>query len=108
MWVVGNERVDGGESGESFRQVLSFMDLGLKLHQVLIYYRQTLAGMTPTTYLSTHNYMFVLSHGKPNTVNLLKDKPNILAGNKISKRNKGRVGDKRSGDGGIKTLQNIR
>jgi len=104
VWVVGDERVNGGESGESFRQVLGFMELGLLLHQVLVYYRETLAGMTPATYLSTHNYMFVLSNGKPNTVNLLKDKPNKLAGNKISKRNKGRVGDKRSGDGGIKGI----
>ena len=32
VWVVSDERVDGGESGAAFRQALGFMALGLMLH----------------------------------------------------------------------------
>ena len=37
VWVVRDGVVDGGDSGTSFRQALGFMELGLKLHQPLIY-----------------------------------------------------------------------
>ena len=33
--------------------------------QTLLYYRQTLAGMTPTTYFCDLDYLFALSKGKP-------------------------------------------
>ena len=64
MWVMSNERVDGNESGAAFRQALGFMPLGLMLRQTLFYYRQTLAGMTPTAYFYD---MFALSKRKPKT-----------------------------------------
>ena len=35
VWVVGDQVVDGGETGTSFRQALGFKMLGLKLHQTL-------------------------------------------------------------------------
>ena len=67
MWVMSNERVDGNESGAAFRHALGFMPLGLMLPQPLFYYRQTLAGMTPTTYFYDLDYLFALSKRKPKT-----------------------------------------
>ncbi len=76
VWVVGDQVVDGDVSGTSFNHALSFKGLGLKLHQPLIYCKWSLAGMTPTAYFRTHDYMFVFAKGKPKTANLLHDKPN--------------------------------
>src|SRR3990167_4934118 len=37
VWVVGDAVIDGSESGTSFRQALSFKELGLNLHDTMIY-----------------------------------------------------------------------
>ena len=37
MWNVGDATVNGSETGSSFRQALYFMELGLKLHDTMIY-----------------------------------------------------------------------
>ena len=37
VWTVADATVDGSETGTSFRQALSFMDKGLKLHDTMIY-----------------------------------------------------------------------
>lgn len=39
VWVVGDQTVDGSETGTSFRHVLGFMDRGLLLHDTMIYER---------------------------------------------------------------------
>ena len=62
--MVKNERVDRRESGAAVQRVLGFMAHGLMLPQTPLYYRQTLAAMTPTTYFYD---MFALSKGKPKT-----------------------------------------
>ena len=94
VWVVGNQIIDGGESGTSFRHALGFMDLGLRLHQTLIYYKWTLAGMTPTAYYRTHEYMFVFTKGKPKTANLLKDRKNVAGGQSKPRNATGNTKDK--------------
>ena len=93
VWVVGDQVIDGDVTGTSFRHALSFKGLGLKLHQPLIYYKWSLAGMTPDAYFRTHEYMFVFSKGKPNTANLLCDKPNVRPGAKKERSAVGRTGD---------------
>ena len=37
MWNVNDATINGSESGSSFRQALHFMDLGLRLHDTMIY-----------------------------------------------------------------------
>ena len=37
VWVVGDATVNGSETGTSFRQALYFMEIGLKLHDTMIY-----------------------------------------------------------------------
>ena len=37
VWVVADATVDGSETGTSFRHALGFLDRGLKLHDTMIY-----------------------------------------------------------------------
>ena len=80
VWVVGDQIKDYSETGTSFRQALRFMEFGFKLHQTMIYSKDS--GFKPdrTRYNRSMEYMFVLSKGRPKTINLIKDKPNKHAG----------------------------
>lgn len=77
VWVVGDETVDGSETGTSFRQALYFLDKGLKLHDTMIYQKNGSALPSNVRYLASFEYMFVVSNGKPKAINLLKDRKNI-------------------------------
>ena len=67
VWVVADAIVDGSETGSSFRQALAFMDMGLNLHQTLIYQKSTnhrnMSQQWQVSDLDTQ-YMFVLTKGK--------------------------------------------
>ena len=95
VWVVGDQIVDGGETGTSFRQALGFMGLGLMLHETLFYHHSTLSGMRHNGYYRDIEYMFVFSKGQPKTTNILHDKINKWPGF-ASKR---KVAAGRTGDG---------
>ena len=85
MWNVGDAVVDGGETGSSFRQALYFMELGLKLHDTMIYEKTGIAfaaGEKSNRYSQAFEYCFILSKGKPSTVNIIMDKPNVWSGAK--------------------------
>jgi len=96
VWVVGDE-TDGTESGTSFKQALHFKDnLGLRLHDTMIYEKVGIAfpsGKNSTRYSQAFEYCFVLSKGKPKTVNLIKDKKNAWAGSS----NWGKTGTRQKG-----------
>ena len=97
VWVVGDEIIDGSESGVSFRQALYFMDLGFKLHDTMIYQKN---GPTHPEFIRYHQvfeFMFIFSRGKPKTVNLLMDRPNKWPGSwgRTSFRNRDGTLDKR-------------
>lgn len=83
VWIVGDATVNGSESGNSFRQALKFMDLGFKLHDTMIYEKNTSsfpAKRAGNRYTQIFEYMFVFSKGKITTANLICDKPNKWAG----------------------------
>ena len=83
MWNVNDATIKGSESGSSFRQALHFMELGLRLHDTMIYEKTGTAfasGVKSVRYTQQFEYCFVLSKGKPKTVNLLCDKKNKWAG----------------------------
>ena len=78
-WHVGEQIRNGSESGTSSEQRLYFRDIGFRLWQTMLI--ETMAGHTHgTRYGSSIQYVFVLSKGKPNSVNLLRDRPNKHAG----------------------------
>lgn len=85
VWVVGDATVKGSETGTSFRQALFFKDIcGFNLHDTMIYAKNgTGACGSNLAYWQAFEYMFVLTKGKPNSVNRLKDKPNKLSGKTI-------------------------
>jgi len=83
VWVVGDATINGSESGSSFRQALKFMEAGFKLHDTMIYEKNTSsfpAKRTGNRYTQIFEYMFVFSKDKPKTANLICDKPNKWAG----------------------------
>lgn len=83
VWVVGDATVKGSETGNSFRQALMFIDNGFKLHDTMIYEKNTSsfpARRTGKRYTQIFEYMFVFSKGAPKTANLICDKPNKWAG----------------------------
>lgn len=83
IWVVGDATVKGSETGTSFKQALTFMDAGFRLHDTMIFEKNTSsfpARRNGLRYTQIFEYMFVFSKGKPKTVNLICDKPNKWAG----------------------------
>ena len=80
VWVIGDATVKGSETGTSFHQALHFMEKGFLLHDTMIYEKSGIPFPSKTRYNQTFEYMFVFSKGKPKTVNLIKDKPNVMAG----------------------------
>lgn len=83
VWVVGDKTKNGSESGTSFRTALKFLDTGWKLHDTMIYEKNTSsfpARRNGNRYTQIFEYMFVFSKGKPKTSNLICDKPNKYAG----------------------------
>jgi site-specific DNA-methyltransferase (adenine-specific) len=84
VWVIGDATIKGSETGSSFRQALHFMDLGFKLHDTMIYEKNSPAypaQRNGNRYTQIFEYMFVLAKGRvPNQ--LICDKPNKWAGHK--------------------------
>lgn len=80
VWVVGDKTVNGNKSLTSFKQALYFQEIGFDMYDVIIYEKAGSGPPHPNRYFNSFEYMFVLSKGKPNTINILKDKPNKWAG----------------------------
>jgi len=91
VWVVNDATVNGSETGNSFRQALHFMELGLNLHDTMIWNKPP-AGANGSiyAYAQSSEYMFVISNGPPKTVNRIRDRKNITAGTMQSKTTGGR------------------
>lgn len=80
VWVVNDQIKDGGESGTSFRMALYFQEIGFQIYDTMIYHKNGPPFPETGRYSQVFEYMFVFSKGKPNTVNLLKDKENRWVG----------------------------
>ena len=83
VWVIGDEVVDGGETGTSFKNALCFMENGMKLHDTMIYKKNPAYIQSQNRYIQSFEYMFVFSKGRPNTTNLIRDRKNLYPGLKI-------------------------
>lgn len=99
VWVVGDMSVDGSETGTSFKQVLYFKDLGLSLHDTMIYEKGGFPNPSSNRYHQVFEFMFVLSKGKPKIFNPIKDRKNIYEGSKSSTQ--------RQRDGSLKRMKDI-
>ena len=92
VWIVGDATVKSNETGTSFRQALYFKEIGFNLFDTMIYAKPPRGAVgNNKTYWQTFEYMFILSKGKPKTINLINDRKNK---------------ESRDGDNGTKRLEN--
>jgi site-specific DNA-methyltransferase (adenine-specific) len=82
VWVSNDQVKNGGETGTSFRMALYFQEIGFTIYDTMIYHKNGPPFPESGRYSQVFEYMFVLSKGKPKTVNLIKDKVNRWAGHK--------------------------
>lgn len=80
VWVVGDKTLKGSKTLTSFKQALFFQEIGFDMYDVIIYEKAGSGPPHPNRYFNAFEYMFVLSKGRPKTINLIKDKPNKWAG----------------------------
>ena len=95
VWIVADGTVNGSESGTSFRQALFFKECGFNLHDTMIWQKDSCAFPDATRYQQIFEYMFVLSKGKPKTINLIADRKNMWSNVKVH-------GTFREADGSLK------
>ena len=92
VWVVGDKTDHGSKTLTSFKQAMYFKEIGFNVYDVIIYEKAGSAPPHPRRYFNSFEYMFVLSKGKPSTINLLKDKKNVWGGKstygKVTRREK--------------------
>lgn len=80
VWVVGDKTKNGNKSLTSFKHSIYFQEIGFNIYDVLIYEKAGSGPPHPNRYFNTFEYMFIITKGKPKTINLLKDKKNKWGG----------------------------
>ena len=95
VWVVNDQTIDGSESGESFRQALYFKDMGLRLHDTMIYEKRVNSNPTNNRCYQNIEYMFVFSNGKPRVANIPEDVINVTEG---ARKIRSGAGKKKNGE----------
>jgi DNA modification methylase len=85
VWVVGDATIKGSETGTSFKQVIHAMQCGFNLHDTMIWEKTGSGALgSQLCYGQNFEYMFVLSKGKPDTVNLICDRENVVKSGKVT------------------------
>lgn len=70
IWVVGDQTINGSETGTSFKQALMFMDAGFRLHDTMLYVKKNPIPVAPyVRYNQCFEYMFCFSKQNPKTFN---------------------------------------
>ena len=102
VWIVSDATVKGSETGTSFRQALYFKEIGLNLHDTMIWKKPTFTavGSIKSRYAPTFEYMFVFTKEKLKTFNPINDRKNKTFGCK-------KHGAMRQKNGDMKPLSNI-
>ena len=80
VWVVGDSVKNGTKTLKCFEQALYFKSIGFNMYDVIIYQKTSPSPPHKNRYFNSFEYQFILCKGKPNTINLLKDRPNKCAG----------------------------
>jgi len=83
VWVVGDATIKGSETGTSFRQALHFKEIGFNLHDTMIWDKEACRFPDTVRYYDCFEYMFILSKGKPKSINQISDKRNKWANTKV-------------------------
>lgn len=81
VWNVADSVIKGSESLSSFKQAIFFKErCGLSVHDTMIWKKTNMPFPDRSRYTNYFEYMFIISKGKPKTVNLIADKPNKRSG----------------------------
>lgn len=80
MWVVGDKVKEGGKTLTSFKQALYLQSIGFTMYDIIIYHKTSTSPPHKNRYFNTFEYMFILSKGKPKSINLIKDRINTWGG----------------------------
>ena len=65
VWIVSDATIGGSETGTSFKQALFFKELGMNLHDTMIFRkRNAIPQIYRKRYTNEFEYMFVFSKGK--------------------------------------------
>lgn len=83
VWIVGDQTINGSESGTSFRQCLFAKKSGFNIHDTMIWEKESCAFPEQVRYYQIFEYMFVWSKGKPKTFNPIEDRKNKWAGHNV-------------------------
>lgn len=82
VWVVADATVNGSETLTSMRQAIHFKDVcGLRVHDTMIYRKNSYVPLNHARYEQCWEYMFVMSKGAPNKWNPIRI-PCVTAGTK--------------------------
>jgi site-specific DNA-methyltransferase (adenine-specific) len=78
VWVVGDQVINGSETGTSFKQALYFKEIGFNLHDTMIYEKRNYLPQQEINrrYANAFEYMFILSKGQPKSFNPKLEKTN--------------------------------
>lgn len=94
VWVVNDQTINGSESLTSFKQAIYFVEeCGFRLHDTMIYGKNSFMPLTHRRYEQCFEYMFILGKGRPLTFN-----PILLSSQTAgTKRNRGSSKAKETG-----------
>lgn len=82
VWIVNDKTDKGSKTLTSFKQALFFKEIGLNIHDVMIFAKKNpVPQIFHKRYTDTFEYMFIISKGQPKTCNPLVE-PCITAGEK--------------------------
>lgn len=95
VWVVGDSVKNGSKTLKCFEQALYFKEIGFNIYDNIIYHKTSPSPPHKNRYFNTYEYMFILSKGKPKTINLIKDRKNAYGGTMSG------VVTRREGDGSL-------
>lgn len=93
IWNIFDQTIDGSETGTSFRHALTFMEVGWKLNDTMIYVKENPMPTSGNRYNQSWEYLFCFSKGTPKTFNPIK-KPVIYKGSSTSIRNYNKEGNR--------------
>lgn len=85
VWIVGDQTINGSETGTSFKQALYFKEIGFNLHDTMIYQKNGPAFPSRNRYYHVFEFMFVFTKSNAFTFNPIKDRVNRWHGEKFSK-----------------------
>jgi DNA modification methylase len=91
VWVVGDKYLKGNRTLTSFKQALYFQEIGLNVHDVMIYRKKNTPFMRSNAYTNCYEFMFIFSNGSPNTYNPIME-PTVRQGYEKMPANKGADG----------------